>query len=61
MTMRCDTSMPQGPIPDVTFDHPSVEGRHHDNRPLEPHVPRTNGLPSAAMDEVREGSRTILR
>jgi hypothetical protein len=46
--------MPQGPIPDVTFDRPSAEGRHEDNESLEPHVPRTNGLTSATMDDVWE-------
>jgi hypothetical protein len=50
----CGTIMPREPIPDVTFDRSSVEGRHQDNQPPEPHVPRTNGLPSTAMDEVRE-------
>jgi hypothetical protein len=44
----------RGPIPEATFDHPNIEGRHKDNRPLEPHVPRTDGLPSVTMDEVRE-------
>jgi hypothetical protein len=53
-TVRCGTGVPQGPIPEATFDHPNIEGRHKDNRPLEPHVPRTDGLPSVTMDEVRE-------
>jgi hypothetical protein len=52
--MGYETGMPQGPIPNVTFDRPSAEGPHQDNRPHEPHVPRTDGLPSIAMDEVRE-------
>jgi hypothetical protein len=46
--------MPQGPILDITFDRPSAEGWHSDNRPPKPHVPRTNGLPSPAVDEIGE-------
>jgi hypothetical protein len=51
---ECNTSIPQGLIPEATFDHPGAEGRHKDNQPPKPHVLKTNGLPSVTLDEVRE-------
>jgi hypothetical protein len=50
----CSTDMPQGTISDTTFDCPTTEVRRNNNQPLEPHVPKTDGLPSATMDKVRE-------
>jgi hypothetical protein len=43
-----------GAILEATFDRTGAEGCHKDNRPSEPHDSRTNGLPSATMDKVRE-------
>jgi hypothetical protein len=46
----CGTGMPKGHILDANFDRLGIEGHNIDNRPLEPHVPRTGGLPSATIE-----------
>jgi hypothetical protein len=58
---ECNTGMPQGLIPEATFDHPGVEGWHKDNRPPKPHVLKTNGLPSVTLDEVWEEISELFR
>jgi hypothetical protein len=58
---ECNTGMPQGLIPEATFDHPGAEGWHKDNRPHKPHVLKTNGLPSVTLDEVWEEISELFR
>jgi hypothetical protein len=54
LIVGCIACIPQGPISDATFNSSSAKGRHEDNETPEPHVSRTDGLPSTTIDKVQE-------